>query len=171
MSSTTQLPDPRVIITGHTADGISVFTNDDARAPFAPFGPAGPRFTSIHTSPIVPVLNTSPLPDLSNALPRCPPAGVLFCTTDMPAGSKMPPMHRTLSVDYAVVLSGEIVCALDGGEEKTIHAGEFIVQRGTNHAWCNRGEEPCRILFVMVGAEKVVLESGEALEETVFQKK
>lgn len=80
-------------------------------------------------------------------------------------------MHRTLSLDYAVVLSGEIVCVLDGGEEKTIGQGEIIIQRGTNHLWINRSQtEVARILFVMVGAEKVVLEDGKELEETVLKK-
>lgn len=80
-------------------------------------------------------------------------------------------MHRTVSLDYAVVLAGEIVCVLDGGEEKTIAQGEFIIQRGTNHQWINRSKtEVARILFVMVGAEKVVLEDGKELEETVFKR-
>jgi quercetin dioxygenase-like cupin family protein len=79
-------------------------------------------------------------------------------------------MHRTLSLDYAAVISGEIVLRLDSGEEKTVRAGEFIVQRGVNHEWINRGKEVCRIMFVMVGAEKVVLGNGTALEETVFKK-
>ena len=59
---------------------------------------------------------------------------------------------------------------LDSGEEKTVKAGEFIVQRGVNHEWINRGKEVCRVMFVMVGAEKIVLGDGRALEETVFKK-
>jgi len=77
-------------------------------------------------------------------------------------------MHRTLSQDYAVVLSGSIVCQLDNGDEKTLNAGEFMVQRGSNHAWHNRTQEPCRVMFVMVSAEKIILADGTALEETVF---
>ena len=69
------------------------------------------------------------------------------------------------------MLSGEIVLELDSGEEKTVRAGEFIVQRGVNHAWHNRSEtEACRIVFIMVGAEGVKLEGGEVLEETVILK-
>lgn len=79
-------------------------------------------------------------------------------------------MHRTLSCDYAAVMSGEIVLRLDGGEEKTVRAGEFMVQRGANHEWINRSEEICRILVVMVGSEKIVTEGGKVLEETVFKK-
>ena len=57
-------------------------------------------------------------------------------------------------------MSGEIVLMLDGGEEKTIRAGEFIVQRGANHAWANRSQQVCRIMVVMVAADKIVLEDG-----------
>ncbi|KAJ7169266.1 hypothetical protein C8R43DRAFT_1155836 [Mycena crocata] len=55
---------------------------------------------------------------------------------------------------------GEIVLSLDGGEEKTVKTGEIMVQRGANHAWHNRTNEPC-----------LVLEDGTALEETVIGKK
>jgi quercetin dioxygenase-like cupin family protein len=79
-------------------------------------------------------------------------------------------MHRTLSLDYAAVISGEIVLGLDGGEEKTVRAGEFIVQRGVNHEWINRSQDGCRIMVVMVASEKIVLGDGTVLEETVFKK-
>ncbi len=79
-------------------------------------------------------------------------------------------MHRTLSLDYIAVISGEIVLSLDSGEETVVKAGEFIVQRGVNHSWINRTNEVCRIMVVMVAAEKVVLENGKVLEETVFKK-
>jgi quercetin dioxygenase-like cupin family protein len=79
-------------------------------------------------------------------------------------------MHRTLSLDYAVVLSGEIVLKLDGGREKTIKAGEVVVQRGTKHEWHNRTGEWCRCLVVMVGSEGVRLGDGTVLDETVLGK-
>ena len=64
-----------------------------------------------------------------------------------------PFMHRTRSVDYALVLSGEIDMLLD---ESEIHlkAGDVLVQQGTNHAWVNRGREPCRIAFVLIDAKE-----------------
>jgi len=80
-------------------------------------------------------------------------------------------MHRTLSLDYISVISGEIVLRLDSGEEKTVKAGEFIVQKGVNHEWINRSDSVCRMVVVMVGSQKIVLENGKALEETVFPKK
>jgi naringenin degradation protein FdeH len=63
-----------------------------------------------------------------------------------------PSMHRTRTVDYVLILSGEIDMLLDDSE---IHlkAGDVVVQRGTNHAWVNRGEEPCRIAFILVDAK------------------
>lgn len=71
------------------------------------------------------------------------------------APSKFPPrhpaMHRTRSIDYAVVLAGEIDMLLDDSEVH-VKAGDIIVQQGTNHAWVNRGSEPCRIAFVLIDA-------------------
>ncbi|KAJ6483532.1 hypothetical protein C8R47DRAFT_981411 [Mycena vitilis] len=165
-----QLPDPRLVVTGHTPDGTSVFTLDEERKPFTLFGGKGAHFTTLHASSAVPASNSTPYPDLAPGLPRCPPAGVVFAVTDYLPGARAP-MHRTLSVDYAVVVSGEIVLVLDGGEERVVRAGEFMVQRGANHSWENRTGEVCRVAFVMVGAEGVVLEDGRVLEETGVGKK
>ncbi len=64
-----------------------------------------------------------------------------------------PLMHRTPSVDYAVVLSGEIDMMLD---DSVVHLkpGDAIVQQATNHAWVNHGREPCRILFVLMDSRQ-----------------
>ena len=69
----------------------------------------------------------------------------------------MPPrhplMHATRTVDYAIIMEGEIDMLLDDSE---IHmkAGDVLVQQGTNHAWVNRGTEPCRIAFVLIDAQE-----------------
>jgi hypothetical protein len=60
-------------------------------------------------------------------------------------------MHRTRSIDYAIVLSGEIWAVMDVGETKLV-AGDVLVQRGTNHAWANRSDAPCIIAFVLIDA-------------------
>lgn len=65
-----------------------------------------------------------------------------------------PGMHKTRSVDYAIVLSGEIDMLVDE-DEVHLKAGDVIVQRGTNHAWANRGTEPCRIAFVLIDAKEL----------------
>jgi len=80
-------------------------------------------------------------------------------------------MHRTLSLDYCAVMTGEIVLLLDGGEEKTVQAGEYVVQRGVNHAWANRTQYTCRIMAVMVAAEEVRLEAGRELCDVDVVKK
>jgi mannose-6-phosphate isomerase-like protein (cupin superfamily) len=64
-------------------------------------------------------------------------------------GSPHPLMHRTESIDYGVVMSGEMTLVLDRGET-LLKAGDVVVQRGTNHAWANRSGKPCRMLFVLV---------------------
>jgi mannose-6-phosphate isomerase-like protein (cupin superfamily) len=63
-----------------------------------------------------------------------------------------PAMHRTRTIDYALILSGEIDMLLDDSE---IHlkAGDVVIQRGTNHAWVNRGKTPCRVAAVLVDAK------------------
>ena len=64
-----------------------------------------------------------------------------------------PLMHRTRTVDYAVILSGEIDMMLD---DSVVHLkpGDVVVQQATNHAWINRGTQPCRILFVLIDAKQ-----------------
>ena len=76
-------------------------------------------------------------------------------------------MHRTISVDFGVILSGKIRLLLDSGEEKEMGVGDIVVQRGTNHAWKNPFSESCRVMFVLVPSEKIkVAKTGEALEAT-----
>lgn len=60
-----------------------------------------------------------------------------------------PFMHKTETIDFGIVLDGELVLIVDEGET-TVHAGDIVVQRGTNHAWANRSERNCRIAFVLV---------------------
>jgi len=62
-----------------------------------------------------------------------------------------PFMHRTRSVDYAIVISGEIDMKLDE-EEIHLKAGDVLVQQGTNHAWINRSGKPCRVAFILIDA-------------------
>jgi mannose-6-phosphate isomerase-like protein (cupin superfamily) len=61
-------------------------------------------------------------------------------------------MHRTRSIDYAIVLSGEIWAVMDDGETK-MNAGDVLIQRGTNHAWANRSNAPCVVAFVLIDAK------------------
>ncbi|HEX8623374.1 MAG TPA: cupin domain-containing protein [Allosphingosinicella sp.] len=63
-----------------------------------------------------------------------------------------PLMHRTETVDYAIMLEGELVLILDEGETP-VRAGDVVVQRGTSHAWANRSEANARIAFVLVDGQ------------------
>ncbi|MCW5667534.1 MAG: cupin domain-containing protein [Piscinibacter sp.] len=63
--------------------------------------------------------------------------------------SPHPLMHRTESIDYGIVIDGEMTLVLDAGEA-LLRPGSVVVQRGTNHAWANRSGRPCRMLFVLV---------------------
>jgi len=67
-------------------------------------------------------------------------------------GGRHPFMHRTESVDYAVVLSGEVTMLLDDTEVQ-LKAGDVVIQRGTNHAWSNRSDKPVLMLYVLIDGE------------------
>ena len=108
-----------------------------------------------------------------------PPAGSIFRVVDFPPAAEAGPFdneamtremgiaqgasaarsarhpgtHRTKSIDYAIVISGEIDMLLDDSEVH-LEAGDVMVQRGTNHAWVNRGKETCRIAFVLIDAQE-----------------
>lgn len=68
------------------------------------------------------------------------------------AASPHPLMHRTESVDYGIVIEGELTLVLDDSEVQ-LKPGSVVVQRGTNHAWANRSGKPCRMLFVLVDGQ------------------
>jgi uncharacterized cupin superfamily protein len=65
-----------------------------------------------------------------------------------------PGFHTTDSIDYGFCLEGEVWLTLDDGQERRITPGTLVVQRGTRHAWQNRGDRPCRMLVALLGAER-----------------
>jgi quercetin dioxygenase-like cupin family protein len=67
------------------------------------------------------------------------------------AGARHPYMHRTDTVDYAVVLQGSITMLVDD-EDVELSVGDVVIQNGTNHAWANRGQAPCLMAFVLIDA-------------------
>ena len=72
-------------------------------------------------------------------------------------------MHRTNSIDYAVIISGKIDMELDDNIVVTLKAGDVLVQRGTMHGWINRGPDPCVVAFVLVSAVPVKI-NGQILD-------
>ncbi len=100
------------------------------------------------------VVEFAPLDPATEA--KMPPDMIMKGITNAPAKGipvTHPLMHRTRSLDYAVILSGEIDMMLD---DASVHLkqGDVIVQQATNHAWINRGTQPCRILFVLMDSNE-----------------
>ena len=79
--------------------------------------------------------------------------GSLYPDAEHRIDDKHPGMHRTETVDYAIVLDGEIVAMLDDSET-VLRAGDILIQRGTNHAWANRSGKPARICFVLIDGKR-----------------
>jgi quercetin dioxygenase-like cupin family protein len=84
-----------------------------------------------------------------------PPGGSRFVIIDYPPGNSGT-MHRTETIDYIIVLTGQIDMVMDDSTV-TLRAGDTMVQRGTNHAWFNRGSENARIAFVLVDAQPLAI--------------
>jgi mannose-6-phosphate isomerase-like protein (cupin superfamily) len=118
----------------------------------------GPR--QIHPSPNGTVIRISEITPETDAIRNLGPekAREVFksmgneSASTFGRGGRHPFMHRTETIDYAVVLSGEIWLLLD---EQDVHlkAGDVVIQRGTNHAWSNRSDKPCRMLYVLIDGE------------------
>lgn len=88
----------------------------------------------------------------SRTLGSAPPVnGTRFAILDFPPGNKAV-THRTETLDYVIVMSGEIDMVMDDSTV-TLNAGDVMVQRGTNHGWFNRGTETARVAFVLVDAQ------------------
>jgi quercetin dioxygenase-like cupin family protein len=80
-----------------------------------------------------------------------PPNGTRFTVIDFPPGNQAH-MHRTETIDYVIVMEGEIEMDMDASTVK-LKAGDILIQRGTNHAWANRSDRRARVAFVLVDAE------------------
>ena len=94
---------------------------------------------------------------LSNPPGLCIPNGTVFRVLDIPPKA-ISPMHRTKSLDYAIVLEGTVVAGLDSGQEKLLHRGDILIQRNTNHNWKNASETDwARMAFILIDSEEGLL--------------
>jgi mannose-6-phosphate isomerase-like protein (cupin superfamily) len=175
----------RRVVTGHNAQGKSVFAGDGAP-------PRVERFTGMEDFSITAVWATD---HGMTSLPGCDdptramtsfapgPGGTRFLITVFPpAGQGLEPgmdptvlsgemvsklpglgdamerdnpgMHTTDTVDYDIIMSGELWLELDDGKEVHLRAGDIVVQNGTRHAWRNKRTEPCVMYSVLVGAPR-----------------
>jgi mannose-6-phosphate isomerase-like protein (cupin superfamily) len=156
----------RRVVTGHDANGKAVVKIDD----ISPNRP--PRdvntvneVTVIWTTEGFPVDNDGDEDGGTRDTGITHPNGTVFRIVSFGPGN--PDMnHRTDSIDYAVVISGEIDMELDDGVSVHLKAGDTLVQRGTIHNWKNRGTEPCLIAFILIHA-KPVEAGGKVLAATM----
>jgi hypothetical protein len=78
--------------------------------------------------------------------------GAATASSHSSAGSRHAFMHRTETIDYGIVLEGEVTLIMDEGET-VVRAGDIVIQRGTNHGWANRSGRHCRIAFILIDGE------------------
>jgi quercetin dioxygenase-like cupin family protein len=140
---------PRRVVTGHDERGVSVFASDGP-VPVVRTAPDGALFYEIWGTDAMPAPIGANSPDPTAGALSVPPTpnGTKIRINEFPPGV-VSPMHRTQSVDYGIVLSGEMVLVLDDSET-VLRAGDVAVQRGTNHRWENRSETTARMAFILV---------------------
>lgn len=170
----------RRVVTGHNAKGKSVILSDGP-SPHALELPGMPGLALINlwVTDGAPASNAGAADGAARPVALEPPErGSIFRVVDFPPDKGMagtvdrgkafaamgaahtmdqsdarhPAMHKTSTIDYALVLDGEIWALMDEGET-LLKAGDCLVQRGTNHAWSNRADTPCRVAFILINAE------------------
>jgi quercetin dioxygenase-like cupin family protein len=144
------MPDiPRRVVTGHDEHGVSVFAADGP-VPMVRTAPDGALFCEIWSTDAMPapIAAAEPDPTLTAVTVPPPPNGTKIRINALPPGA-VSPVHRTQTVDYGIVLDGEVVLVLDDSET-VLRAGDVVVQRGTNHRWENRSAQTARMAFVLV---------------------
>jgi len=172
----------RRVVTGHSQSGKAVFASDEEVEPITLAVMPGVEFHRLWGADATPMFPEDgarppeptffpPVGGFRFGMFRVPPAG-----TGPPAGLDVakglaeveeklpgmlavqerdnPGMHTTNTIDFEYVVSGEVVLELDDGAEKTLHAGDTVVQNGTRHRWTNRGNEPAVLAVFIVGAHR-----------------
>jgi len=147
-------PPIRRVVTGHDAHEVAKVIIDGAAANWKSSSP-GTVSTLIWSTDTTPadIAVGEAIEDLgARVIGTAPPAhGTRFAVIDFPPGNSGR-MHRTETIDYVIVIAGEIDMDLDDSTVR-LRAGDVMVQRGTNHAWVNRGTERARLAFVLVDAK------------------
>jgi quercetin dioxygenase-like cupin family protein len=156
------LPPIQRVVTGHNANGRAVFKSEDVTpTKLIPSGDAS--FLLVWTTETVPADNNDETDGRSRDAGLTLNQGSVIRVVDMLPGMASP-MHRTNSVDYGIVLKGEIELELEDGAKRTVREGGIIIQRGTNHLWRNVTDAPTRIAFILIEAP-AYLHDGEPLPE------
>ena len=173
------MPRPiRRVVTGHNAQGRAIFLSDGPAPAVFDRGPGATAVTELWETSATPASNAGSADPTVGAPQRLPPPknGSKFRVVEYPPDSRRvaalhgsshdsksegyvrdlknarhPGFHKTSTIDYAIVLSGEIYALMDEGET-LMRAGDILIQRATNHSWSNRSDKPCRMAFVLLDA-------------------
>ena len=141
----------RRVVTGSDADGHSTIVLDDNPPAISVGTGQGARIVVEVWSTISTSIAPSDPPAKSSITTALGPNATEIRVVEMPPGCRRE-MHRTDTVDYGLVLCGELYVVLERGET-LLRAGDIIVQRGTNHLWHNRSDAPTRIAFVNMSGQ------------------
>jgi quercetin dioxygenase-like cupin family protein len=153
----------RRVVTGHDPDGRAVL-RDDQRF-FTETIPSGDAaFALLWTTATVPADNNDETDGRARDAGLTLNQGSVIRIVDMlPGGAS--PMHRSNSIDYGIILSGQVELEVDDGAKTLLDPGDIVVQRGTAHLWRNPSTtQTCRIAFILIEAE-AYNHSGTALPE------
>jgi quercetin dioxygenase-like cupin family protein len=155
-------PQIRRVVTGHDTEGKAVVVSDGVmetwRSPRP--GSAGCVFWTTDRTPA----DNSTQQDRALADPKtCHPFGSVLRIIEYRPGCA-PRVHRTATLDYAIVMAGEIDMELDEGSVH-LKSGDVLIQRGTIHNWVNNGTSPCIIAFVLIGAHPVEIAGRQILAD------
>ncbi len=150
----------RRVVTGHDANGKAVVLFDEIGAEVAVTRPGATSLVAWSTEGF-PVNNDGSADEAKRKVGTYHDNGTVFRIVRFNPGVS-PRNHRTDSIDYAVVMSGEIDMEMD---DTVVHlkAGDVLIQRGTVHNWFNRGTVPCLIAFSLISAKPVMID-GKALK-------
>jgi len=142
----------RRVVTGSNEEGKSIFLIDEDATNCKEVVPGFKR-TDIWTTESSPVDNTGNEDMGAKEVLFPAQSGTLFGYAEIDPGFGVdePGWHATDTIDYVVVLKGEVYFLLDE-EEVLLKAGDMLVIRGTSHAWVNRSSEPCILAGAMIGA-------------------
>src|SRR4029079_1530864 len=150
----------RRVVTGHDKNGKATVKIDEMVKNVAS-GRPGAHSSGIWTRGGFPVNNDGADAESGRKVGTTLDNGIVFRVVSFGPGVA-PRNHRTDSIDFAVVISGEIDMVLD---DETVHLkqGDVLVQRGTIHNWVNTGTEPCLIAFTLVASKPVTARNGKSL--------
>jgi mannose-6-phosphate isomerase-like protein (cupin superfamily) len=141
----------RRVVTGHDAEGKAIVVIDETAT--TEVRRPGAEAAVIWSSESFPVSNDGSEDESRREVGTTLANGTVFRILHLDPGNS-PRMHRTDSIDYAVVMAGEVDMELD---DTVVHlkAGDVVVQRGTIHNWRNSGSEPCTLAFILIDAKPV----------------